>query len=91
MSVDVTYRCNGCQAAVEVKGLIRRWKTITPNAITAHGIAYDRCRVDTPDIESAAPEGWVAFDPWTGMTYCPTCWASIVGDEQVETSLGGHR
>lgn len=24
-----------------------------------------------------APEGWIAFDPYTGCCYCQDCWAAI--------------
>ncbi len=29
-------------------------------------------------IQGVAPQGWVAFDPYTHCTYCPKCWAEIV-------------
>ena len=28
--------------------------------------------------QGIAPQGWVAFDPYTSCTYCPECWAEIV-------------
>lgn len=82
MSVEVSYHCNGCEAVETVRGLCRHWEVIRSAAVTVGGVAYDRCRVDTPTIESAAPEGWMPFDPYTGMTYCPACWASIEAGEE---------
>ena len=32
----------------------------------------------TRSIEQAAPDGWIAFDPWTGCCYCPDCWCDIL-------------
>lgn len=28
--------------------------------------------------QDVAPEGWIAFDPYTGCCYCPKCWAEIL-------------
>lgn len=77
MSVTVTYRCNGCEAVAESRGLISRLEVVLPAAVTVGGVPYDRCHRDTPSIESAAPEGWMPFDPYTGVCYCPDCWAGI--------------
>ena len=52
-------------------GLPKSWEVIR------HGRVMDLCAVRTPTIESATPEGWMAFDPYTGMTYCSECWESI--------------
>ena len=29
-------------------------------------------------IQDIAPEGWIAFDPFTGCCYCPSCWEDIM-------------
>mgnify|MGYP007100082236 CR=1 FL=1 len=29
------------------------------------------------ELRLDVPDGWVAFDPYTNVTYCPTCWADI--------------
>lgn len=77
MSVSITYHCGGCDAVETVTGLRQRWEVVLPAAIHVGGVAFDRCRVIIPTIESAAPEGWVPFDPHTGVCYCPICWAEI--------------
>ena len=28
-------------------------------------------------IQDVAPDGWIAFDPYTGCCYCPKCWKDI--------------
>lgn len=33
------------------------------------------------DPATVAPEGWVPFDPYTGVCYCPKCWAEIEAPE----------
>lgn len=77
MSVTITYACNGCFATETVSGIVQRHEVIVPSAITVGGVDYDRCLVRTPTIKNSAPEGWVAFDPYTGVCYCPKCWAEI--------------
>lgn len=32
-------------------------------------------------VEDVAPDGWIAFDPYTGCCYCPTCWKGIEANE----------
>lgn len=32
-------------------------------------------------VADVAPEGWHAFDPLTGVTYCPACWRIVVSDQ----------
>jgi len=29
-------------------------------------------------IQDIAPKGWIAFDPFTGCCYCPSCWEDIM-------------
>ena len=42
-------------------------------------VTVERIRLGARDtIQGVAPEGWVAFDPYTHCTYCPKCWAGIV-------------
>lgn len=71
MSITVTYECSGCDAIETVRGLMQRWDLIRP------GATFDLCQIRTPTIKTAAPEGWMPFDPYTGCCYCPKCWAWI--------------
>lgn len=77
MSVEITYRCNGCFAEETVSGVRAERVVLTPNVFIRNGVAWDRTRVERPSIESVAPDGWMVWDPYTQMTYCPACWASI--------------
>jgi hypothetical protein len=81
VSVDLTYRCNGCEAEETVRSVKAERVVLTASVFVVDGVAWDRTIVKTPTIESVAPEGWTVFDPYTQMTYCPACWASIERDD----------
>lgn len=77
MSVRVVFECNGCDRKVDGTDRLRT------EFVSFSGREYgfgSRRWVNAPD--SVAPEGWVASDPYTGMCYCPECWASIVGEPE---------
>jgi len=61
MAVTVHLACSGCDATANSLRL--------PNGSR-------RARV-TEALQAIAPEGWVVFDPFTAVTYCPKCWAEI--------------
>jgi hypothetical protein len=67
LSIDVIYRCGGCEATAEVRGIRQTFRQCS--ALMAE--------IRTPTFRTAAPKGWVAFDPYTGCCYCPQCWAEI--------------
>ena len=69
--IDLTFRCGGCDASVTVHNAIRR----EFHSFSGRGYGFGTYH-DTK-IEDVAPEGWVAFDPYTQATYCPDCWAGI--------------
>lgn len=72
MTVMLTLSCNGaCGAEVEVGPLRRRHESLFGGPL---------CVVVTDELESLTPEGWVMFDPYTFMTYCPSCWAGITAE-----------
>lgn len=54
----------------------------------ASGIRLLRANESVQDV---APVGWRAYDPWTWVTYCPSCWTEILnkpparGPEREET------
>lgn len=79
MSVTVVFQCSGCFAEPEPV----RAKVMTKGLFSAAaGVTRDGWVVrHKPSIESLAPDGWVPFDPYTGLCYCPTCWASIEVDD----------
>lgn len=84
MSVDVTYRCGGCDAQAEVRGIRQTIRQVSPLM----------AQIQTPTLRTAAPPGWVAFDPYTGCCYCPKCWAEIeapVSEPSPEVPVASHR
>ena len=67
--VRLTFSCGGCHE--EATGSIRKqFRSIT-------GKSYGIGSYFITDIEEAAPDGWIVFDPWTQCTYCPDCWADL--------------
>ncbi len=72
MSVTVKFQCSGCwKEADGTTSLRRRFQSITGKSY-----GFGTWHTDIP--EDVAPEGWVAFDPYTGCCYCPDCWAEIM-------------
>lgn len=76
MGVTITYSCGGWRAA--------RWIATAPQ-ICEGGFVTKRA----PSIPDLAPEGWMVYDPYTGCTYCPTCWDSIENDLDEPTAQPG--
>ena len=69
--IDLTFRCCACDASVTVHNAIgRKFRSV-------NGRGYGFGTYHTTEIEDIAPEGWVPFDPYTQVTYCPDCWAEI--------------
>lgn len=75
MSVYVTFECGGCDA--KVKGTLPLAREFRSFSGRGHGFG-SRGGVETVGVLDVVPEGWVAFDPYTYCTYCPTCWAEIM-------------
>lgn len=67
--IEVTYSCGGCDA-------VETMRAEADYADAGGGMV----RVGLPTIRSTAPEGWVAFDPYTHCCYCATCWSAIEQD-----------
>lgn len=82
MGVRLQLDCDGC-FAMTILPLGRR--EFFPFNGKGHGFGVWK----NPSIEEAiAPSGWVWNDPFTGCTYCPSCWNEIVdGDENDQTAL----
>jgi hypothetical protein len=72
MSVVAIFRCDGCDAVAE--GTARLKKEFVSVSGRSHGVGSSRW-TNTPD--DVAPFGWIAADPYTFCTYCPTCWTEI--------------
>lgn len=78
MSVTVNFACGGCDAtAPGTRPLGRSFVSITGKG---HGFGSYRYLT----AQDVAPDGWTAFDPYTGCCYCPKCWAEIDAAEQGE-------
>lgn len=57
MSVTVKFSCGGCDATAEGTTFLRR-KLEQVSVLMARRLPVD--------VQAVAPEGWVAFDPYTG-------------------------
>jgi hypothetical protein len=71
MSVRLVFACDGCDAETQGTGSLRR------HFVSVSGRDYGFGSALWNDPNTLAPPGWVASDPYTFATYCPTCWASI--------------
>jgi len=71
MTTKLWLSCDGCHAETKSdKYLRRRFHGVSGKS---HG--FGTFEYDLP--QNIAPDGWIVFDPYTGCTYCPTCWAEI--------------
>lgn len=71
MSVQVTFECDGCfEKAPETKRLSSQFVSVSGRA---HGFGS---RI-VQGVTELTPDGWIAFDPYTGCCYCPLCWQEI--------------
>lgn len=70
--ISVTFHCGGCLAVAEGTGRLSR--TFVSVTGKSHGIGSYQYNIP----QDVAPEGWIAFDPYTSCTYCPTCWEEIL-------------
>lgn len=78
--IDMTLHleCGGCFLKATTKATLSRvFKSFSGKG---HGWGSYSIEMSEPDY----PEGWVPFDPYTGCTYCPDCWASIEGHKSYE-------
>ena len=76
MTVDVIFRCSGCDATARGTAPLRReFRSLSGRT---YGFGYP---VAANNVEDVVPEGWVAYDPWTYCTYCPDCYAYVVGED----------
>lgn len=75
MAVTVNFECGGCFKKVAGTTFLRSHF----QSINGKGYGFGTWKADTP--QDVAPEGWVAFDPYTKACYCPQCWAEIEAPE----------
>jgi len=75
MGIEAVFKCGGCFA--EAKGT----RPMRREFVGIGGRSYGFGSYRFEDARDVAPEGWVAFDPYTGCCYCPECWASIENGE----------
>lgn len=74
MSIHIVYFCSGCPREATVN--------VGANVISVPiGGGIDRVAVEKPRVDESAPDGWIAFDPYTHVTYCPECWDRIENGE----------
>ena len=77
MSVTVHYSCGGCDATTEgTEPLNAEFRSLSGRTYGIGGTVF------TNSAKTVAPEGWVAFDPYTYCCYCPKCWAEIMDAEE---------
>ena len=75
MGVTVSFQCDGCfriDGGIPVESEFRSL-TGRSHGFGAHSV---------PSVDTLAPTDWVAFDPYTGRCYCPSCWREIVKDPE---------
>lgn len=79
MSVTIHLSCGGCDAKTEgITPLRQRFKSLS-------GRSWGFGHYVLDPIDTIIPEGWIAFDPYTGACYCPKCWAEIMEDAPDDT------
>ncbi len=76
MSVFIRFKCGGCPAEADGTTWLARHTEVLHNTPDGQYVRYS-----IPDVQTVAPEGWIAHDPWTGCCYCPTCWAWLLSDD----------
>lgn len=75
--ITVQFECGECFAKVQgITWLSRRFVSITGKSW-----GFGHYEYDTP--QDVVPEGWIAFDPYTGCCYCPACWGEIEGNKVI--------
>ncbi len=68
--IKLMFQCDGCLAEAE-------GKSPSSEFISFSGRSYGFGSRHESPIRELSPDGWIAFDPYTGCTYCPECWKSI--------------
>ena len=79
VGVRVIFECGGCDAKAEGTDRLR----LEFRGVTGRNYGFGR-PVAANTVDDVVPEGWVAYDPWTYCTYCPKCYAEVVGEEEAQ-------
>lgn len=73
MGVRVTFQCDGCNSTEEGTDRLR------VHFVGLSGRDYGVGTVQPENsVADVTPHGWIAYDPYTFATYCPTCWQTIL-------------
>ena len=75
--IKIIFECGGCDATTE------SWLKREFRSVSGRSWGFGSYHYDTP--QDVAPEGWIAFDPYTGCTYCSKCWQEI--EQPVATAI----
>jgi len=76
MSVHAIYECDGCFTTTQA--------TLRSEFVSVSGRSYGFGSRVEQKASQVAPDGWIAFDPYTGCCYCPTCWLGITAEQRHE-------
>jgi hypothetical protein len=68
--IKLTFKCGGCAAEATTEA-----KSAHFDSVNGRGWGFGRWAY--PTIAECAPEGWIAYDPYTQGQYCPECWDEI--------------
>jgi hypothetical protein len=77
VKVSITYDCGGCDKVETIDaGIVKR----SFRSFSGRDHGFGTWMTQGPDYAAFAPEGWMAFDPYTQCCYCPACVALIFGE-----------
>ena len=82
MTIKTIFECGGCFKKEEGKIPQSRFVSLS-------GKSWGFGSYHQDSFSDVAPEGWIAFDPYTQCTYCPECWGEIEGTEPLTANNGG--
>ena len=78
MTTRLKLACDGCSATIETSYFKRTFHSVS-------GKSWGFGHWETTSIDDlVAPTGWQWCDPITGCTYCPKCWAEIIGEDAAQ-------
>lgn len=82
MTIKTIFECGGCLKKEDGKSPQSRFLSLTGKGYGLGSYVEDK-------ISDLAPEGWIAFDPYTQCTYCPECWDEIEAVEPKSEATNG--
>ena len=75
LKVTIEFDCSGCEAKETGSAEIHhRFRGISGRDYGFGSWEYSSAATL---VGEATPDGWVPFDPYTNVTYCPKCWDDI--------------